>query len=88
MTVVDKFWCGFRKVYIGALYVVESIYRDREEICGRDWCGFRKVYIGALYVLETRDRDRDIWQRQRGRDIGHHSRDSPSYDETEKMFAF
>jgi hypothetical protein len=21
MTVVDMFWCGFRKVYIGALYV-------------------------------------------------------------------
>jgi hypothetical protein len=52
MIVVDMFWCDFRKVYIGALYLVESTDRDREEICGRDWCGFRKVYIGALYVLE------------------------------------
>jgi len=28
MTTVERFWCDFRKVYIGALYVVES--RDRD----------------------------------------------------------
>jgi hypothetical protein len=46
MTVGDIFWCDFRKVYIGVLYVVES--RDRNRDKDREY----------VVEIETRGSDR------------------------------